>query len=274
MSRPEIERIESALVSMLGPPLRLEQLAAGSTGTTWLAETAVGKFAAKVFAADSLALLGPEAQFALLGALADTGVVPRPVGFDAEARILVTEYLEEAVAVAPESLRNGERIGDLVAALRILHAAAADIPRFDPVADAWRYVRSVGGLEALTSRDRECFDELLGLAEALDFGRAVLCHNDLVASNLLFDRGIKLIDFDYAVLAVPELDLASVAFMNALPASEAARLLDVYFRGASPLSPAEFARVQRLVRLLAHFWALASATGGAAIVGQYRIRHD
>jgi thiamine kinase-like enzyme len=274
MSRPELERLEAALASMLGSPLRLEQLAVGTTGTTWLVETAGGRFAAKVFASDSLALLGPEAQHALLEVLAGTGIVPRPLGFDAEARMLVTEYLDEAAAVAPDELRSAERIGDVVAALRVLHAASADIPRFDPVADAWRYVRSVGGLEALTAGDREYLDELLGLAESLELGQATLCHNDLVASNLLCDRGIKLIDFDYAVLAAPELDLASVAFMNAFTAREASRLLDVYFDGASPLSPAEFARVQRLVRLVAHFWALASAPGGAAIVGQYRIRHD
>ena len=274
MSRPEPERLEAALASMLGPLLRLEQLAVGTTGTTWLAETSNGRFAAKAFAPDSQALLGPEAQHALLEALAAKGIVPRPLGFDAEARILVTEYLEEAVEVAPESLRSGERTGDVVAALRVLHATSVDVPRFDPAADARRYVGSVGGPETLTAHDRECFDELLGLAESLEPGRAVLCHNDLVASNLLFDRGIKLIDFDYAVLAAPELDLASVAVMNAFTAREASRLLDAYFDGASPLSPAEFARVQRLVRLLAHFWALASATGGAAIVGQYRIRHD
>ena len=126
---------EAALEPMLGPLGSIDELASGTTGTTYLVETGAGRFAAKAFAADSLALLSPAQQFEVLETLAETGITPRPAGFDTEARLLVTEYLADASAVGPESLRQGERIADVVAGLRLLHGVTVNIPRFDPVAD-------------------------------------------------------------------------------------------------------------------------------------------
>jgi aminoglycoside phosphotransferase (APT) family kinase protein len=304
VSRPEIERIRVALEPMLGQLRSIDELAAGTTGTTYLVETAAGRFAAKAFAADSLALLSPAQQFEVLETLVELGISPRPAGFDSEARLLVTEYLAEAAAVGPESLRRGERLADVVATLRLLHGVTVSIPRFDPVADVDRYVAATGGLGALSADDRACFDELVGLAGSIESEAICLCHNDLVASNLLFDRGLRLIDFDYAVLGPPVIDLASLAVMNELSDRQAGELLAAYYEGSSPLSVGEFARVRRLVRLTAHFWALASTAAsrsggagatprrgdagaasaagageavgdaGAAIVDQYRIQHD
>ncbi len=286
---------------MLGQLLSIGELATGTTGTTYLVETAAGRFAAKAFAADSLALLSPAEQCEVLETLVELGISPRPAGFDSEARLLVTEYLAEAAAVGPESLRRGERLADVVATLRLLHGVTVSIPRFDPVADVGRYVAATGGLVAMSAADRACFDELVELAGSIESDAICLCHNDLVASNLLFDRGLRLIDFDYAVLGPPVIDLASLAVMNELSDRQAGELLAAYYEGSSPLSVGEFARVRRLVRLTAHFWALASTAAsaagatprrgddgaasaagageavgdaGAAIVDQYRIQHD
>lgn len=265
---------------MLGQLRSIEVLGSGTTGTTWLVETGTDRFVVKRFASDSLALLGPKAQFELLEALAETGIAPRPVGFDSEARLLVTEFFGAGAPVEAESLQRGETLGALATALRVLHGIDADVACFDPLADVGRYVSAAGGPAGLQRRDRWYLDELRELAASLESVESVLCHNDLVASNLLLDNGLKLIDFDYAVLAPATIDLASAVEMNKLPDDKASQLLDAYFEGAHPPSGAEFARVRRLVRLTAHFWALASTAAeaaveaGADIVGQYRIKHD
>ena len=116
--------------------------------------------------------------------------------------------------------------------------------------------------------------ELPGLASTLDGLPVCVCHNDLVAENLLIGDDVTLIDFDYAVMAPPVLDLASLSVMNGFSEAETRRLLDVYYGERAPFPAAEFVRVQRLVRLLAHFWALASGDAGAAIVAQYRMTDD
>jgi thiamine kinase-like enzyme len=84
-----------------------------------------------------------------------------------------------------------------------------------------------------------------------------LCHNDLVAANVLDDDGsLVLVDFEYAVRGAPILDLANLAGMNDYGARERRDLLAAY-RGEdrSGVTEAELDKIIRLVRLIAFFWA-------------------
>ncbi|HUF73055.1 MAG TPA: choline/ethanolamine kinase family protein [Gammaproteobacteria bacterium] len=260
---------------MLGDVLSITLLPSGSTGSSYLVATGSGRFVAKQFDHGSDALLGPAEQFALLGVLADVGIAPRPIAFDEGARVLVTEFLEGAAPLSSESLRRPGCIEAAARCLLRLHAVDVDVPRFAPAVYAERYVANAGGPQSLSKRDRERHEELRDLALAFDGHPATLCHNDLLAENLLVgDDGLKLIDFDYAVTAPPVVDLASLVVMNDFSEGETSALLDAYFGCQVPSLPLEFAKVKRVVRLLAHFWALASGDAGAAIVARYRIEDD
>lgn len=271
---PDIALLNEALIPMIGAPGRIDALPSGTTGRSFLVETASGCYVAKVFDPESDALLGPAEQFALIRALADTRIAPTPVGFDSEAGLLVTAFLEGAIPLDPTTLRRADIIDRVVLCLRRLHEIEVAIPPFAPHAYARRYVSRAGGLLSLSSADRERYAELPDLAATLDGLPACVCHNDLLAENLLIRGDVTLIDFDYAVMAPAVLDLASLAFMNDFSEPESRGLLDAYYGERPPFPVAEFARVQRLVRLLAHFWALASSDAGAAIVAQYRMTDD
>ena len=271
---PETESFRAAVARLVGAPGRIEALPSGTTGPSYRVETASGRYVVKRFVPGSGALLGPAEQFELLGVLADADIAPRPVAFDRDERLLVTEFLDGAAPLSSGSLRRSETIEAVARCLQGLHAVPFELPRFAPAVYAERYVAAAGGLRSLSARDHERYDELRELARSLDPHPAVLCHNDLLAGNLLAGDGIKLIDFDYAVAAPPVVDLASLAVMNRFSASELTALGRAYFGRRAPSMPPEFAGVQRLVRLLAHFWALASRDAGAAIVAQYRIDDD
>ena len=271
VSLSEISRLEAIVGRVLGAPGKIDVLPSGTTGLSYLVTTESGRYVAKVFSPDSHVLLGPAKQFELLEVLAGTGIAPRPVGFDVEARLLVTAFLEGATPATSERLGQHESIKALALGLKTLHSVSADIPHFIPEAFAERYLARIGGLQLLSARDRQRYDELLKLSAMLESEHVGVCHNDLTAENLLFDAGLKLIDFDYAAIGPPVIDLASAVVMNGLADRESSALLDAYFVGEGPFSATEFARVQRLVRLLAHFWSLASKGAGAAIVGRYRI---
>src|SRR5690606_36576054 len=87
-----------------------------------------------------------------------------------------------------------------------------------------------------------------------------LCHNDLVASNVLDDGELKLVDFEYAVTAAPVLDIAGLAALNDLDKDERWGLAETYYDPAPvPFSAGELGKVVRLVQLIAYFWALSSA---------------
>jgi len=259
---------------MLGQLRSVSALESGTSGASHLIETANGRFVAKCFAPGSLELLGPAEQFALLEALADSGIVARPAGYDADYRLLVTEFIESAWPVSRDRLTRPATIAAIAAGLRKLHAAEVDIPRFVPVGYAERYVDRIGGPDALPALERQRYDELIELASLLDGVPGCLCHNDLAIGNLLFNEGLHLVDFDYAAIAPAVIDLASLTTLNEFSEKETALLLDASFADEPRFPAPEFARVERLMRLVAHFWSLASADPGAAIVAKYRIRDD
>ena len=135
----------------------------------------------------------------------------------------------------------------------------APLPRFAATDIAERYVAD---LAAAGRRDVTLSEELARLARAYDgrYGADSLCHNDLVAANVLDDGGLVLVDFEYAVCGAPILDLASLAGMNDYTELQRRELLAAPTIGEPvPVASAEFTDVVRMVRLLAMFWALLAA---------------
>jgi aminoglycoside phosphotransferase (APT) family kinase protein len=273
-SPAEIAQLRPTLESLLGKIVAIAPLPSGAGGQSYRVTTASAEYAAKVFLPDAPVLLGAEAQFALFGELAQSGIAPRPVAVDAGLALLVTEFVADTRSVTAESLGDHECIEALADVLRRLHAVAFAVPPFAPLAYAERYLTRLGGRSAIRHTDHVHLDELMALAARPLPGPPCLCHNDLTIHNLLFGQTLQLIDFDYAAIATPILDLASVVCMNDLPTAAVGRLLEAYYAGPPPYSVKEFARVQRLHRLLAHFWSLAAGAGAAPIVAGYQIRDD
>jgi Ser/Thr protein kinase RdoA (MazF antagonist) len=271
---PLLERLLADIgeIGGVGEIGELRPLPAGAGGQSFRVTTPRGDRVAKFFDADAPVLLGAAEQAALLDALANRGIAPRPVACDPSARLLVTEFVGDAEPATPAALRRGEGIDALALLLRQLHEVAFPVPPFAPLACAERYLEGLGGPGQLGAVDRARYDELLELAARPLPGRPCLCHNDVIADNLLLGARPRLVDFDYAALATPILDLASAVFMNDLPPGIASHLLETYHDGPPPYSVEEFARVQRLLALLAHFWSLAAGERAAAVVTRYRIR--
>jgi thiamine kinase-like enzyme len=195
---------------------------------------------------------------------ASLGIAPPVAGADPATGALITEHLDRAHPVTPEALRSADGIGRIAALLRRLHTLRAPLRPFSPQAFADEYVRAAAAAGRVGGAERVLARELRQIARAYDsrYPRIVVCHNDLVASNVLDDGRLWLIDFEYAVTAAPVLDLAGLAAMNGFDRGERWRLAEAYYRGSAvPFSAAELDEVIRLVRLLAYFWALSA--GGA-----------
>jgi thiamine kinase-like enzyme len=223
--------------------------------------------------ADALLDLDTEAR--VMSAAAAAGLAPDVAAVDAEAGILLTDYRKATRAWTAADARQPRNVERVAALLRALHAVRVDAPAFAAeriargyvtalarAADAAGNTRSAGGLgvawPTLAPRDRRWADELLQLARHYDAAHppTALCHNDLVAANVLDDGRLVLVDFEYAVRGAPILDLASLAGMNDYGARERRDLLAAY-RGEDRLGLAEteLEKIVRLVRLMAYFWA-------------------
>ena len=220
------------------------------------------------------ALLDLDSEARVMRAAAAAGLAPNVVAVDAGAGILLTDYRKAARAWTATDARQPRNITRAAALLRALHAIRVDAPAFAAERIARGYVaalerasggaanaRAVSGLgpqPALDARDRRWVDELLVLARHYDAAHppTVLCHNDLVAANVLDDGSLVLVDFEYAVRGAPILDLASLAGMNDYGARERRDLLAAYGgEDRSGVTEAELEKIVRLVRLIAFFWA-------------------
>lgn len=199
-------------------------------------------------------------ELALLRPLAAAGITPQALGIDEPTQALLTRFVADAVQWTTAAARDGANIARIADVLRRLHAVPAKTRLFDPVRYAEQYVEAAK--RRLDERGRRLAAELR--ERAADFGAryraSAVCHNDLVAANVLDDRGaLLLVDFEYAALASPVLDLASLAAMNEYDRAGQRELLCAYFMtAAAPVAADEFAKVVRLVRLLAFFWAMAA----------------
>jgi thiamine kinase-like enzyme len=258
------ERLVAVCERRLGPVERLTPLPGSTGGTACVVESGGRRFHAKQIHADSARTVPLEMEFELLDALAREGLGPIPVACDAEAGVLVTEYLAGYRACTAQALREPpllERACDLL--LR-LHGLALRLPALRATEIAAGYIDALGGLPALSATEQGLAVELVALAEdwVVRDEPGVPCHGDLVAENFMLGPRLLLVDLEYAVRAPPVLDLASLSVMNEFTAADDRRLLTQYFRQApAPCSGEEFAKVRRMVALTAHFWALARGPG-------------
>jgi thiamine kinase-like enzyme len=220
-------------------------------------------------------LLDLETETRVMRAAAAAGLAPNVAAIDAAAGILLTDYREAARAWTAADARQPRNVERAAALLRALHGVRVAAPAFAAERIARGYVAALAHAADSTTtargssgtapprptlglRDRRWADELLELARHYDAAHppTALCHNDLVAANVLDDGRLVLVDFEYAVRGAPILDLAGLAGMNDYGVRERRDLLASY-RGEdrAGLAEPELDKIVRLVRLMAYFWA-------------------
>ena len=223
-------------------------------------------------ASDANETLSLESESRVLAVAAEAKLTPRVIACDAGIGALVTRYLRGAMSLNSRQTRDRSNIDRIAAKLRRLHSvpAPAGVRAFRPRELARTYVDAACGSHGAT---REQADERrrwgvefrqLAQAHEASFKPTALCHNDLVAANILDDGRLWLVDFEYAVRADPILDLAGLAGLNGFGPAHRHRLLDAYYGPEqAPITLAQLERTIRLVQLMAFFWALVHGGGDA-----------
>lgn len=277
----QAERLREVLERVLARDARIRAIDAlpGISHRSFRVDTDHGAFVVKLREAGAAHVLSVADEHRVYERAAAAGVAPGAVGFDADAGAIVTRFVEGAVPLSAAQAREPRVIGELARLLDALHGVRADgVAAFTAEAHARRYVEAVERAGGLDAADRALADELVALGAEVDAlsNDRVLCHTDLVASNVLVARRPWLIDYEYAAVADPVLDLASLAAMNRYDAGQCEALLDAYARVAQRAwARAEFAKVMRLMALMAYFWAGAEAgrTGPRAELDEF-LRRD
>ena len=260
LSHARLENLCGAL-GVAAEEVSVTALSGGLYGRSYRISSAQGDWAVRLPLRERApGRLDASVERRLLEVLGDVEMTPPLARGGADREILVTHYLSDTTTWSAADARDDDNIVRLAARLRELHRVAHDLPPFVAAQTAEHYCHLAAVARQLTAEQREWSRDLAALARAYDADShpATLCHNDLVAANILDDGRLWLIDFEYAVLAEPILDLASLAGMNGFSADQQTRLVDAYYQGADrPFTMAKFADVVRLIRLVSYFWALA-----------------
>lgn len=192
-----------------------------------------------------------DAEFRLHAAAAAAGLAPAPRFHDADAGVLLVDYL------TPDSLPPASHAADVAQLLRAIHSLqVADAPRLSLTArvahyDALLRPRCSAATAILM---QEIAYPLNQACQALDADAAggVICHNDLTPANRLYHRGrLYALDWEYAACGSRWFDLA-VASEGPLAAPV---LLQAYLqRSANAVEWALFRDGLRVARYLELLW--------------------
>ena len=239
--------------------LRVRPLSGGLYSRSVLLSAPEGEWAVRLPADGSPGGLDSAEETDLLMAMAEAGVSPSPSP-GAPPGYVITKFLPGARPLTEADTHDPDTAQRIVTRLRELHSVPFQLSEFQAAAVARSYVDAVTQLD-LTGEQRAWCGECLDLAASYDerHGAVSVCHNDLVASNILDDGELWFIDFEYAVLAEPLLDIAGLAAMNGYVEDQYELLVDRYYGGEEPPFDAQaIEETIRLLRLIAYLWAMGN----------------
>ncbi len=152
----------------------------------------------------------------------------------------------------PASLRRHDVIDRLAVAMRRLHGLQPTGRVFDAMGAARSYVAKIQPDNRNLATNCEQIIETIGTPS-----NPVLCHNDLVAENIVIAPRTSFLDWEYACDNDPMFDLATVIEHHGLPDEIALRFLDAYVDGDSGRWHQKLAEQLKLYRALYWLWLAA-----------------
>lgn len=210
-------------------PAMIEPLLGGLTNQSYLINADHEQLVLRINSAISQALnLNRSAEADAL-ALADTAGLCAPlVHYDPQQQYMVSRYLggDTWSADSPASL---QQLAELIRRIHQLPCIEAHLNIEEKIAYYWRAIDGQAKFaDELGSLDSKIRDHITS-AKALNKGN-VLCHNDLLVSNLIVetDGSLYAIDWEYAAMSDPFYELAVIIEGNGLNSAQQQLLLTNY----------------------------------------------
>jgi thiamine kinase-like enzyme len=236
----DLEPLLDRLVALLGPlETGPEPLEGGNTNRNYRARLGGQEYVIRLPGRDTDLLgIDRDAESEAAAVAARLGLAPEVAARLHDPSCLVTAF---APGRTPdeEDLADPALLDRLARALATLHDSGEQVEaRFDPFQIVERYAQTIRDRGATVPADHarasawaERIEEALSGAAGHE---PVLCHNDLLAGNLLVDdERLQIVDWEYAGMGDRYFDLGNLAVNNGLDADAQERLLTAYL-GESP----------------------------------------
>ena len=185
-------------------PEVVRELVGGRTNKTFLVAAGVFQAVVRINSPDSLKLgIDRQREARVLGLLQSTGLVPQVYFIDDE--VLVSEFIE-GDSLNTKSLKNTHIMESLSEALGLVQSVK--MPDSNPrnyLEYCQNYLDQLSGDIVSASVKQQI--EQAALEVDAESWEPVICHHDMVPENIIVnERGLFIIDWEYAALGHPRLD--------------------------------------------------------------------
>ena len=240
------------------PPFSQELIGGGKVNRSFLVRSRRGRFVVRLnenTAADPG--LDRDRELALHNAAASVGIAPQVIFSAPDRSCLITDYVDGRLWT-PHYFTRMRDLRSLGQRLRTLHAVAPPpVARFDPLVTARKYADLIiqgepdeaGRIDFLLGNGAEA------LARSGSARRApAIVHNDLHHGNVLTADRVYFIDWEYAQVGDPLLDLACVMAYYPRAVPHGALLLEAAGLADTGATPAMLAELTNVFTLLTYLW--------------------
>ena len=239
--------------------VELEELSGGITNRNYKVMAATGNRMARVCEDHRILGIDRRNELVCQGAAAGLGIAPRV--FYHEEGILVSDFIEGST-LGDSDVREAATLRRLAQVLRQLHESrdglSGEMLYFCPFQTIRTYAGNARELGALLPENIDSvLEDIAWLAREVSPFRPSLCHNDVLAANILDDGDhLWLVDWEYGGMGNPLFDLAGVCGNCGLEPRDEALLLSAYFGREDPVVAREV-RILKAVSLLREtLWAV------------------
>lgn len=233
---------------------RIRCLKAGMTNNSWLFEIKGNSYICRIPGEGTGKLISRQEEKAVYDAVRPLGITEEIIYFDPESGYKISRFYDgsrNARARSPEDMKKCMEL------LHTMHESGVKVShRFD-IAERIRYYE--GLVEEIPFRDyrtvRAQADLIISWLSQKERPET-LCHIDSVADNFIFtgDGTLRLIDWEYAGMADPLIDVAMCAIYSFMTEKEAEDLASLYF-GREP-GEEELSVIHAYMALGGLLWAL------------------
>ncbi len=209
----------------------VEELKGGLTNRTYYVRLGERECVLRLDSARSSAVqFDRSRELEILTKAAKAGLSPSIIFSDVIVGVLVTEFIPGRVWEDSdlESTANLEALAELLRSVHQLPECGFRIDMPDVARAYEKHLEERHGFHAFASKCVEI------ITKVPVHERAVCCHNDIVAANIVGDSTLCLIDWEFACDNDPLFDLASAIGYHNLDDTRSAILLNAYVGGASP----------------------------------------
>lgn len=235
---PDSPHLESELISFIAEifntvPEKISSIVAlkkGMTNNTFKFELQNKKYMVRIPGEGTDKIIDRKEEYQVYQLLMDYDVSDKISYFNPNNGLRITEYWSNARECNPKDLEDVRRC---IGKLKELHNLELEVDHEFNLFEKIEYYESLRGKEDSIHKDynevKRKMWELKDYIESLD-RKYILSHIDSVPNNfLIFDDEVRLIDWEYAGMHDPDIDIAMFAVSAGYNKEEIDRLIEIYF---------------------------------------------